>query len=246
MNTPVLKDKVRKKGALSELYGGGMKAVGTQFGGSGLVVDSSFAPVGDLAIAGLNDGEIDLGGGDDSDPFDLSNVQGNGGAVSGESGPGVGGVGSVGAEGTAPGQGGNLLGGRDLAELSKKKVSASRLGPKFKDKKVKITPSAKFEMSGSGKLDRVVVKKYIRKQLAKIRWCYQKAFNKNPELAGKLTVSFIISPTGSVMKAKVAQSTLSDADLEKCIERKILTWRFPAPQGGGVVKINYPFVLRKK
>ena len=246
MTTPVSKEKVRKKGALGALYGGGMKAIGTQFGGSDMVIDSSFAPVGDLAIAGLNDGEIDLGGGDDSDPFDLSKVQSDGGALSGESGPGVGGVGSVGADGAAVGQGGNLLAGRDLAELSKKKVSASVKGPKFKDKKVKITPSAKFDMSGGGKLDRAVVKKYIRKQLAKIRWCYQQAFNKNPDLEGKLTVSFIISPTGSVMKSKVAQSTLSDKELEKCIERKIMTWRFPAPQGGGVVKVNYPFVLRKQ
>jgi TonB family protein len=247
MTTPVSKDKIRKTGALGALNTPGMKAIGTQFGGSDFAIDSSFQPAGDLAIAGLDEGgEIDLGGSADSDPFDLSKVQADGTTLGGEAGPGAGGFGSVLADGSAVGGRDNSIAGKGLDELSKKRVSSSVKNPKFKDKKVKITPSASFDMSGGGKLDRAVVKKYIRKQLAKIRWCYQKAFQRNPDLEGKLTVSFVISPTGSVMKSKVVKSTLGDKELENCIERKIMTWRFPAPQGGGVLKINYPFVLRKQ
>jgi outer membrane biosynthesis protein TonB len=245
---PVSKDKVRKTGALAALDNAGMKVMGSNWGAGDLSVDSSFAPVGDLAIAGLGEGGdgLDLGGAADSDPFDLSSVDGAGTSLDGEAGPGAGGFsGTVGADGAAL-SGKDLIAGSDFDDLRKKKISSSVKNPKFKERSVKITPSAKFGMEGSGKLDRSVVKKYIRKQLAKIRWCYQKAFQKNPELEGKLTVSFIISPTGSVMSAKVVKSTLGDKDLEGCIEKKILTWRFPAPQGGGVVKVNYPFVLRKQ
>jgi len=248
MSQPVSKEKVRRTGALAALNGAGMKIVGSSFGTGGLNIDSSFQPVGDLAVTGLGDGTdgLELGGSADSDPFDLSSVEGSAASLDGEAGPGAGGFSaSVGADGSAI-RGKNVISGKDFDELRKKRISSSVKNPKFKDKAVKITPSAKFDMSGGGKLDRGVVKKYIRKQLAKIRWCYQKAFQKNPELEGKITVSFIISPTGSVMSAKVVASTLGDKDLEGCIEKKIRTWRFPAPSGGGVVKVNYPFVLRKQ
>jgi len=249
MSTPVSKDKVRSTGALAALNNAGMKVVGSNFG-AGAGIDAAFQPVGDLAISGLGlgSGGLDMGGSADSDPFDLSAVAGSGTGLEGEGGAAgaAGGFsGSVGADGAAM-RGDNLISGKDFEELDKKKVSGSVKNPKFKEKAVKITPSANFDMSGGGKLDREVVKNYIRKQLAKIRWCYQKAFQKNPELEGKLTVSFVISPTGSVMSAKVTNSSLGDKELEGCVEQKIMTWRFPAPQGGGVVKVNYPFVLRKQ
>ncbi len=98
-------------------------------------------------------------------------------------------------------------------------------------------------MGGSGRLDKETVKKYIRKQLAGIKWCYQKAYQRNNKIEGKVTVSFIISATGKVIKSKIAASTLGDAALEKCIEMKVLRWRFPEPKGG-IVKVRYPFVLR--
>jgi outer membrane biosynthesis protein TonB len=244
---PVSKEKVRKTGALAALDNAGMKVMGSNWGSGDFNVDSSFQPVGDLAIAGLDAGSgLELGGTADSDPFDLSNVEGSSTGLEGEAGPGVGGFSaSVGADGSAITDR-RVISGKDFEELQKKKVSSSVKNPKFKERSVKITPSAKFGMEGSGKLDRAVVKQYIRKQLAKIRWCYQKAFQRNPDLEGKLTVSFIISPTGSVMSSKVIATTLNDRDLEGCIEKKILTWRFPAPKGGGVVKVNYPFVLRKQ
>jgi pSer/pThr/pTyr-binding forkhead associated (FHA) protein/outer membrane biosynthesis protein TonB len=244
MTTLVSKEKVSGKGALGAL--GGMKVIGAQFGDGGMMVDSAFQPVGDLAIAGLGEGtgDIDLGGtAGDSDPFDLSKVQADGGLAGDGS---AGGFASVGADGASIHGGQADLMGKDLAELDKKKLASSVKGPQFKEKAVKITPEAKFDMSGGGKLDREVVKEYIRKQLAKIRWCYQTAFQKKPDLEGKLTVSFVISPTGSVMKATVINSTLGDPELHKCIEGKVMTWKFPAPQGGGVVKVNYPFVLRKQ
>jgi hypothetical protein len=219
--------RVRKSGALAALNASGTKVMGSKFGAGDFNVDSSYAPVGDLAIAGLSDGG---GGTADSDPFDLSSADGPGGSS---------------ADGNAL-SGRELISGKKFEELSKKRLSSSVKNPKFKEKSVRITPSANFDMEGSGKLDRDVVKKYIRKQLAKIRWCYQKAFQKNPNLEGDLTVSFIISPTGSVMSAKVVSSTLEDKDLEGCIERKILTWRFPAPKGGGIVKVKYPFALSKQ
>jgi hypothetical protein len=245
MSQPVSKDKIRSTGALAAINESGIRLVGYTSGEGDFSLDAAFQPTGDLAIlSSIGDGGGGGGlGGADSDPFDLGSL----GRSGGDYGSFDSSFGSTLAADGAAMRGNNLLAGRDFDdELGKKKLSSSVKNPKFKDKAVKITPSASFDMSGGGKLDKEVVKEYIRKQLAKIRWCYQMAFQKNPDLEGKLTVSFIISPTGSVMSAKVINSTLNDAELEGCVEKKIMTWRFPAPQGGGVVKVNYPFVLRKQ
>ena len=56
----------------------------------------------------------------------------------------------------------------------------------------------------------------------------------------------MISPSGKVVKAQVTASELKEPVTEGCIENKILTWTFPQPKGGGVVRINYPIVLKRQ
>ena len=191
------------------------------------------------------DSGAELNGSADSNPSGISTVRPAVPLEEGPEGPGGGGFSSsVGADGNAL-SGRELVSSEEIEEMGRKKITSSVKNPKFLEKNVKITPSADFTMEGSGELAEDVVRKYVGQQMAKIRWCYQKAFEKNPNLDGELTVSFVVSPTGSVMSAKVVSSTLDDDDLEGCIENKVLTWRFPAPKGGGVVKINYQFALLK-
>jgi phospholipid/cholesterol/gamma-HCH transport system ATP-binding protein len=64
-----------------------------------------------------------------------------------------------------------------------------------------------------------------------------------PDLAGRVTVSFIISATGAVQTASVANTTLNNARVETCVAGAVRRWTFPAPDGGGAVLVNYPFVL---
>jgi hypothetical protein len=41
----------------------------------------------------------------------------------------------------------------------------------------------------------------------------------------------------------VADSSLRNEAVESCIVRAVRRWTFPAPDGGGVVVVNYPFLL---
>ena len=241
------KERVRSKGALAAIHSTGMKVMGSDFGDQ-MKFDNGFQAQNDLALEELgSDGALDVGATGSDDPFNLSEMESDGNVAGGDPTAGGSFGGSVGADGTlVGGNGANIGGGTEIKELSKKRVAKAVKGPKFKDKKVRIAPSPDFGMEGSGKLDKAVVKRYIRKQINKIRWCYQSAFQRNPDLEGKMTVQFIISPTGSVMRAKVLASTMGDSELARCVERKIQTWKFPAPKGGGVVKVNYPFVFRKQ
>jgi TonB family protein len=141
---------------------------------------------------------------------------------------------------------GNTRIGGGVAELSKKQVAGSVKSPKFTADKLRVSPAGDFGMDGTGRLDKRIVRQYIQRQMASIRWCYQRSFQKNPELEGKISVQFIISANGSVISSKILSSNMGDKEMDECVSGRILNWKFPAPEGGGVVKVNYPLVFRRQ
>jgi len=94
-----------------------------------------------------------------------------------------------------------------------------------------------------GSLSREVIRRVIRRHINEVRFCYEQELNARPDLEGRVLVSFIISPTGAVQSATVGNSTINNARVESCIVTAVRRWTFPAPDGGGVVGVNYPFVL---
>ena len=78
-----------------------------------------------------------------------------------------------------------------------------------------------------------------------IEYCYQRALRKNPNLKGKISVRFIISPSGSVKDVKILASTLNDPSVERCIISKIKSWRDFGPidpaKGDAVFRQDYIF-----
>ena len=46
---------------------------------------------------------------------------------------------------------------------------------------------------------------------------------------------------GGVAAASTANSSLGNSAVERCINEKVRRWVFPAPKGGGIVLVNYPF-----
>lgn len=94
-----------------------------------------------------------------------------------------------------------------------------------------------------GSLSREVIRRVIRRHINEVRFCYEQELNQRPDLEGRVMVSFIISPTGAVQSATVGNSTINNSRVEGCITQAVRRWTFPAPDGGGVVGVNYPFVL---
>mgnify|MGYP002632666945 CR=1 FL=1 len=95
-----------------------------------------------------------------------------------------------------------------------------------------------------GSLDRSAIDRVIKQHLAQIRYCYQKELQKDPALAGRLEIKFVIDADGAVSRAEVKLSTLGNEVVEQCILSRILRMRFPAPAGGGIVVVSYPFVFQ--
>jgi len=57
-------------------------------------------------------------------------------------------------------------------------------------------------------------------------------------------VQFTIAGLGNVIASMVQASTVNSPPVEQCIAQAVRRWEFPKPQGGGIVVVTYPFVLK--
>jgi hypothetical protein len=92
-----------------------------------------------------------------------------------------------------------------------------------------------------GTLDKKVIKDVIREHHREVRACYEVEIVKQPDLAGHVLSQFTISGTGDVVAVVLRDSTLGNPTIEECVRRRLLTWKFPKPVGGGNVDVVYAF-----
>ncbi len=90
-------------------------------------------------------------------------------------------------------------------------------------------------------LDRAIIKRYVKRNLAKIQYCYESQLLAKPNLDGVVTVQFLISGNGTV-----SSSTGSgmDGTVANCVAGVVKNIAFPAPSNGSSVQVNYPFTFR--
>ncbi len=170
------------------------------------------------------------------------------GSVTGISGVDQFGSGGLGTRGFGSGGGGNALGIGGLGTKGRGGGGGASgygmAGGAIGGKRQSAIRAGGGQAVIMGALDRAVIDAYIRRNLAKIQWCYEKELNKDPKLFGKVVINFIIDKNGEVSSSKVGRSTMGNANVEECIAGQIKKIRFPQPKGGGIVVVNYPFVFK--
>ncbi len=97
--------------------------------------------------------------------------------------------------------------------------------------------------SSNTKRNNQAINKVVSSNKASIRRSYEKYLNRNPDLAGKITIQFTIASSGKVIAIKLIENTTKNIELGKEIARKIKMWRFEAISAGDV-SITYPFIFR--
>lgn len=95
----------------------------------------------------------------------------------------------------------------------------------------------------AGSLSKEAIRRAVRRHHNEVRHCYEKQLKNRPDLSGRVSVKFVIAPTGAVQSSIVASSSLGDAEVEQCISSAVRRWGFPEPDNGGVVAVTYPFML---
>ncbi len=153
------------------------------------------------------------------------------------------GSGGLGLRGTGTGGGGTGFGrihgmGRIDQGGTGKGVKAG-LGGKTQKQKTRV---ARGKPQTSGFCKEANIQKVVSTRQGGIQYCYEKELARNPELQGKVTVSWRIGLDGKVQTVNIEESTLGNKEVEGCIRRNIERWVFEKPEGG-MCQIRYPFVF---
>ncbi|MBA2538263.1 MAG: AgmX/PglI C-terminal domain-containing protein [Deltaproteobacteria bacterium] len=92
-----------------------------------------------------------------------------------------------------------------------------------------------------GSLDAAIIKRYVKRHLAKIQYCYEKVLLAKPTLAGVIQTQFLINGNGMVV---TATATGMDKQVADCVAGVIKAIEFPHPTNGDEsIQINYPFTF---
>jgi hypothetical protein len=90
----------------------------------------------------------------------------------------------------------------------------------------------------AGNLDKSIIRRYIKRNLEKISYCYEKQLLAKPGLEGTVSVQFLISPTGTVTSSN---GSGMDPTVANCVADVVHAIEFPKPDGS--VNVNYPFTF---
>jgi outer membrane biosynthesis protein TonB len=89
-----------------------------------------------------------------------------------------------------------------------------------------------------GDIDKAIIRRYIKRHIDKIAYCYEKQLLASPGIGGAVAISFAIGPTGYVQSST---GKGFDGEVASCVAGVIKSISFPAPKNGGIVQVNYPF-----
>ena len=90
--------------------------------------------------------------------------------------------------------------------------------------------------------DKSIIRRYIKRSIAKIQYCYEHELLGSPELSGTVTVQFLVAADGTVQQS--AGSGMTPA-VSSCVAGVVKNIAFPRPNTGGAVQVNYPFTFRQ-
>ena len=89
-------------------------------------------------------------------------------------------------------------------------------------------------------LDKAIIRRYIKRNIQKIQYCYEKELLANPSLTGTVRMKFTIGVDGIV----TSSSGSGMAPVDGCVATVIRGIEFPKPAGGGAVTVVYPFTFQ--
>ncbi len=93
----------------------------------------------------------------------------------------------------------------------------------------------------SGDLDKAIIRRYLKRQMAAIAYCYEKELIARPTLHGTVTAEFLIAPDGHVASS---QASGGDAEVGACIAGVIAKIEFPRSKTNTSTQVKYPFTIR--
>jgi hypothetical protein len=208
---------------------------------------------GVLGSAGSSGGSFQriTGNADISTGFDDTNIYGGlvGDSVNDIAGPpGTGGFG-FGREGVGPGDGGSGWGtigtgrygtiGQGSGTGSGYGVGSGRGGMRGRSASVPSATLGQPTVTGDG-LDRAIVRRYLKRNIMKFTYCYEKQLLATPDIKGNVALVFAITGNGVVASASASGV---HTEVANCIANVTKQIEFPRPQSGATFRIDVSLKL---
>jgi hypothetical protein len=96
--------------------------------------------------------------------------------------------------------------------------------------------------SAFGRLPPQTIQSIVRASYERVSRCYEPGLARDPKLAGRVGIRFVIAGDGKVSSTRIADCTLPDCSVAQCIRDEFMSLTFPAPEGGAVTVV-YPLML---
>ena len=154
----------------------------------------------------------------------------------------------TGIRGTGPAGGGNTIGTGPYPGYGKYTgcgvgVNCTGPGPRLRRRHkrrihVDIPPPTVF-----GEYDGELIRRAVRRQRDRIRYCYERQLQVEPDLEGTVRTEFLINGTTGTVTTSVAKG-LGSKIVETCVADAIAKVRLPRLDGGGMHRVRYPITFR--
>jgi outer membrane biosynthesis protein TonB len=94
----------------------------------------------------------------------------------------------------------------------------------------------------AGPLDKATIRRELNAHRREITRCYEQRLLEDDTLQGTVNTTFLIGADG---KVTTAAASGFDTQVDECIVEVLRRMVFPAPDGGGVVKVSYPLIFKQ-
>jgi Ca-activated chloride channel family protein len=108
-----------------------------------------------------------------------------------------------------------------------------------------MAPSGNVQIGApqvSGSLPAEVIRRIAAQTAGRMRLCYERGLRSNPNLAGRVSVRFVIGSNGDVLSAMDGGSSLGDSSTVACVVGVMRSVIFPQP-GAGFVTVTLPITF---
>jgi TonB family protein len=134
-------------------------------------------------------------------------------------------------------------------EIEKEKIGSAAVSQVAAAASVNITsqaPEVTGESSSHADRSQAAIQRVVKRETQRLKRVYEGWLKRDPALQGRLSIKFVILPSGSVTNVSIVVTTTNNPEFDETIVRYISRWQFPPVEGSSPVEVVYPFVFESQ
>ncbi len=108
--------------------------------------------------------------------------------------------------------------------------------------KFKVDASGALKMKSVSQRDGPTIGRVVSANQPRLRSCYERQLRRDPNLKGRIDVSFVIEGSGRVKNVKVNARQFDNAIVTNCMKQVVESWNF-GPSDAGDTQYQFPITL---